>query len=169
MTIMTRELSCVMVTCPTGRLDLHLHPHQAAECSAATAIAATRGAQPAVSGPAAPGASADPVLAFGYLRYLSDALDVQVAADEKAIKVYAARQWWVLEKIYVEEQAGMFAEFDKMLADAVAGNVRHLIVPSASHLSPHRLLRAMLVEHAAEKNLLIWSAHVNGSGFEDYL
>jgi hypothetical protein len=100
------------------------------------------------------------VLAFGYMRYSPHALDVQVVADEKAIKIYAARLWWVLENIYVEEQADVFAQFDKMLADAAEWRVRHLIVPSALHLSPHRLLRAMLVEHAADKDLIIWSASV---------
>ncbi|MFF5498956.1 hypothetical protein [Streptomyces aquilus] len=85
-------------------------------------------------------------VAYGYLHAAPDADDNTSWKLEAELRRYADDQGFELAGLFYEDVAGCFATWEALAHELRQANAHHVIVPSFSHLTQHKLLLEHLLD-----------------------
>ncbi|MGH3568129.1 MAG: recombinase family protein [Pseudonocardia sp.] len=97
-------------------------------------------------------------LIYGYLRVTDDLEDHEIRRMERGLQVLAEAEGFRLFTIFQEDQPGYQGGFGELTRELQRADAHHVVVPSLGHLSPHPLLRdLMLACLAREADAQVWA------------
>ncbi|MGB9046613.1 MAG: recombinase family protein [Pseudonocardiaceae bacterium] len=95
-------------------------------------------------------------LIYGYLRVTNDLEDDELQRLEGGLEKLAEAEGFCLAETRYEYQPGYYGTFYQLTAELRRTQVRHVVVPSLDHLSPHTLLRDQLIMRLDEAGVRLW-------------
>lgn len=95
-------------------------------------------------------------LIYGYVRVTDDLADDELQQLERGLEKLAEAEGFCLTETCYEDQLGYYGTFYQLLAEMKQAAVRHVVVPSLDHLSPHPRFE--------NRCSCAWTRQVYGSG-----